>query len=271
MKENFKEPNLSRREFLKAMVGGAAFLAGLSLSKEALAKLEDLLGSQEFVQENFQKTLQRLKKEVYENSKEVFWAHVQKGGREYAVNILHEATETRAKAVDLTRLYEDKDVTQIYFVHTHPAKIFTQYPSFPKKEVEKIFREKRSDYALLPSGTDVIQLLADKIAMKEQGIQRELAHFLVEPSGVWQYDIDPEHPFCKDNVRPRDDTDSLADAVRSNGALHMVLNDAFMEQEKKMFEAGGMKEDDFQKLNEWAQKEYGISFTYKKFETLAKA
>lgn len=262
-----EEPNLTRREFLEksAAIAGGIFLAWLSLSEEALAKLEDLLAMQEFIEEDFQKTLLRLKREVYENNKEVLWAHIKKGGREYAVNIIRKATEAMVESVDLARLYEDKDVERICLAHTHPIKMLMHHFSFPKEKAENVFREKRSDYPLMPSGTDFIDLLANKIAMQEQSIKCEPIHFLVEPSGVWRYDVDPGHPFWKENIRPSEEG-SLAASVRSSSLLRLLLDGEFANKEKEIFESDGMKEDDFQKLKEWAKKEYGISLDYKKFQ-----
>lgn len=256
---------LSRREFLKAGLAAGAFLAELSIPKAARAQLERLLATQEFVAERFEGTIARLRKSVWDEKNEVLWVHVKKGSKEGALNILESSTETGAQGIDLTPLYEDKDVSRVYAVHTHPASIYSVDPAFPKEIAARIKKERKSNFPLLPSGGDIAEYAADKVRLGEKGITRELKHFVVEPSGLWSYEVNLEHQAMKNAVRGLD-LDTLADMYAASPALRMVLGNDLDEQQKKIYREGGISARNFEELNTWAKKEWGITFSYQPFQ-----
>ena len=252
---------LSRREFLTVGLGAAAFLAELAIPEQARAQLEKLLASQESAAERFEDTIARLKKMVWENKNEVLWVHVKKGSKEVALNILKSGSETAAEGVDVMALYKDKEVSRVYLVHTHPASVYFKDPAFPKDIAGQIHKEKKSKFPFIPSGGDIAECAADKVRLKEMGLKRETGHFVVEPSGVWSYDVDLEHPQMKAAPLHRD-ADTLADMYAGSPALRMVLGADLDTQQKKIHKEGGISGKNLKEFQGWAKKEWGVKFSY---------
>jgi len=255
--------NLSRREFLKATVAGGIFLAEFLISGPARAALEKLFGSQEYRNEDLESLLRRMERMVYDDVNEVMWVYVERGNKQYAINVLKEATDRSAQGIDLTPLYEDQAVSKAYLLHTHPAALFLADPSFPREKAEKILREKRSDYSRILSPGDILECVADKMRLLDLDIRRESKHFLVEPSGIWSYDVDLSHPSTQEMLSGGDG-DSRAEMVRSNGLLAMVLQVELEEWQKKLSEGEGMTTATLEEFITWAKETYGIILEYRR-------
>lgn len=253
---------ISRREFLKAAVGGAAFLAELSLPPEVLAQIEKMFSRQEFRQEKLQDLVERLKTAVFDEKDEILWAHVTRDDKEVSINIRGGGTFNEVESVNLTPLYQDSKVKGVYIIHTHPAHNYFRDPHFPKETAARILKTRQSEFPFVPSGGDIINYAADIVRAKEKKLNRSISHMVVEPSGVWSYGVDLEHPVLQ-RLLFRGDSDKLSDMIIKNDMARITLDRELREQEKKIFLEGGLTEKNLARFKKWAQNRWGISFYYK--------
>ncbi|OHA04785.1 MAG: hypothetical protein A2934_02525 [Candidatus Sungbacteria bacterium RIFCSPLOWO2_01_FULL_47_10] len=261
----YPEKNISRREFLKTAAGSAAFLSWLSLPDEARAKLEEILDSRESREERFEDVIARMRNVVYEKANEEYWAHIKKHEKEYSVNIRSHATASSSSRIDLFPLFEDHDVSRIDFLHTHPAALLRTQYAVPEDKLNEIFRRKKGSYALIPSADDFLTLWGDTAKMRERGTAGDLTHSVVEPSGVWSYDADLDHPFIRNLSYPGADIDSFSEMIRNDFRLRGVLHDELRHRETRIIASGGMAKRDLSELREWGKREYGIGISYQPF------
>ncbi|OGZ07713.1 MAG: hypothetical protein A3C93_06495 [Candidatus Lloydbacteria bacterium RIFCSPHIGHO2_02_FULL_54_17] len=259
---NGSPENISRREFLKAAAVGGLLLSEFVLPASARAALEKLLNSQEYYNETLEELLTRLELAVYESDTEVMWAWVERGGKSYAMNILHKATDRTAHGVNLTPLHEDRAVEKAYLLHTHPAALFLVDPKFPRAKAEQIVRERESRYARIPSSGDIMEMVADRVRLNEMNLKREIKHFVVEPSGVWSYDADLAHPFFKDIFSGTPEGDTQAEMARGNWSLGMTLQGALEDWQERLNGEKGMSEETRKEFIAVFAKEYGVTFSY---------
>lgn len=247
---------LSRREFLKASLTAGAFLAELSLPREVRAQLEKLLKTQEFIPENLESTIARLQREVWNNKNEVLWAYVKKGSWEGAMNIMEITDETSAKSVDLAPLYLDKDVSMVHILHTHPANAYFHYSLFPRGKVLEIIKERKSKFPLPPSGDDIVASALDKQIMKQLGLSREAQHSVVEPTGVWTYDVDLEHPVIK----------ALIGGKGSSDILQRFIDADILMMQDKIYREGGISDKNLADFKNWFKDVWGVALSYQPFQ-----
>lgn len=256
----------SRREFLKAGLAlSGSFLLELALPSVARAELEKILNTQEYRMESFDALIASLKKAVWDNHKEAGWAHVVKGDKEYSVNIIKAGAHTSAEFINIAPIFMDRRVSNVSIVHTHPASIFETYPILSKREIQKIRAERKTTLSLLPSGTDIVEYIAQKTDLEDRNIRHAFRDFVVEPSGVWSYDGDIRHPFFERGIAPRmSEFSDRSSALLMAHTLRQELNDYMEEWQTKVFRGGGMTPKLFDALNTDAKNKYGISFTYEK-------
>lgn len=263
---------ISRRNFLKlGAFSAATFIAELAVPENVRAQIEKLIAQQESVEESFDKLLARMKEFVYSKQKEEFWLHIKKGGKEISINIRLTAKEDELTSVDLAHLYEDPDITEVSMVHTHPAIIFFKEPKIPKETAEKILREKRSNFPLIPSGPDIISEVIDRLLVKEGHSKHHIRHYLVEPSGTWSYETNLSHPKFKDLSLPKIEKDTPAEPFMGGGdtmltALPWILNPELEEQQNKFHTTGGVSDENLAEFKKWAEEKWGIKFNYRRFD-----
>lgn len=258
----------SRREFLQASLAiGGSLLALLALPPRAIASLEKVLDTREFRRESFDALVASLRNDVWERDTEVIWAHMKKGGVEYAVNVLKRGAAANADAIDLLPIYEDLGVENLTVLHTHPAVIFESESLLPLQLARRIRRERIVNYPLIPSHVDLFEYIAGRILLELRGIRRGYRDFLIEPSGLWTYDLEFGHPFVRRHVElatqtPQSDTQGLS-MVYGSGALN-ELKDFIEHEERAIWAAGGMTDKLFASLCEKTKEKFGITLSYER-------
>ncbi|OGZ97285.1 MAG: hypothetical protein A3I44_00645 [Candidatus Sungbacteria bacterium RIFCSPLOWO2_02_FULL_51_17] len=256
---------LSRREFLQgSAMTGAMFLAELAIPAPIRAQLEKLLGTQEVIRETLDDMLTRLQGDVYDKNEEEVWAHIQKGDFSGSMNIRLASTKNELRTINLAPLYADANVSSVAIAHTHTAAFYRSEKILPETTIQHIEKQKKSEVPLIVSATDIIAALVQKITLKAKRPDRIVKEFLLEPAGMWTYDVDPNHPRIQQLLVLQDQRESPA-AMEEEMRFMSSLGKELDQWQKKFCEGEGATSDDIQKFIRWGKDRWGISFTFKKF------
>lgn len=262
--------NLSRREFLKFGAGALAFLKELSLPKSALAKLEELLGKREFIKESFEEGIERLKQEVYENRNERFFVFVKKGEISGWLNIEDKMSLDMGFSIDLLPILEDDKIEELHFVHTHSLTIVEIDQLLPPAVLEKIKKEKRSNFPLLPSAADMAALAKQKRFLLEKKLPQKLINSALDPAGIWTYDVDLNHPEIQKISKSKEplkegetrpDDDFLTPSPEESVLFRMGME--ILNRQEIFYKNGeGINPKNLKELQNWYKTKYGATVTF---------
>lgn len=257
--ENPKEKGSSRREFLKETFGGGiatALLAELGFPKKVLAQLEEVLKVREFMDISLEEGVQRLEGYVWDKKEEHYWIYIERGEKRGWIDIVRIATEDEIKKViNIAPLFDDAAITKLYFMHTHPVDIYRKDKLLTDEAIELLAKERRSNFPLPPTGNDIISIIRAKRFMREDNSPaHEIKHLMAEPAGVWEYDVDENHPKMKEVIAAL-----LEDDTKLASAMHNSL----IEWRGKVIHQGGFSKKDLGEIKEWARREYGITLSYR--------
>lgn len=268
-----EQEKLSRREFLKAgIITGKALLAELILPEKARAQVEKLIGPLTFFEETFENSLKRIKKEVFTSPIEVFWAYIKKEGRQGLLDIQSPIvgaglqTDRAAGSIDILPILEDREIEEVDFIHTHPAILYKKSPwraLVPNGTYEEALRTQKTKLPLIPSGRDIVNVMGRKLYIEDRGFTQLTKDIVVEPSGVWIYDANVNHSrilsFFKDGEK------ISAKTLRENKRLWEELERDLTNRQSKFWKEGGITPETLEDFKKWAEKEWGIFFSYDKF------
>ena len=264
-----EEEKLSRREFLKTGLAGGAFFAEIFSSKRALAELEKLLPAREFFNETFAQGLDRLRTAVFEEKQERFFAYVKKNKTEGWLNIEGVMMEDMGQSIDLLPLLEDAKIEMMHFVHTHPILMAEKKKLLPPETIQEAKRDKKTKFPFLPSSADILTLLRQKIFMKEQGMRYQLKHSVLDPAGIWEYDVDPSHPKMEEITKSlqyekkRGKTDDELIIALPHEEMEFGLDLQLQDKQQRFYkDSAGITERELKNLQDWAKKEWGIILTF---------
>lgn len=247
---------LSRREFL-SFIGKAtafAFLAQAGIPKKILAELEDVLKERPFLAEDFNAGIEELKKRVWSEKVEHAWIYLQKGAKRGWIDAAESATENSVWSSDLTPLLEDRDIARMDFVHIHPAILYRKNNAISKAELLEMQKTKRGKYPLVPSSYDIASLGRLKLLSEEKGFTAKFSALVVEPSGVWHYDVDMAHPQMRMML--------VTFFEEANASLQFLLG-KHLEDKREVFSgAEGVTSERLKEFQTFFREEWGIHFTY---------
>lgn len=248
----------------------AAFLKELAIPKQALAKLEELLGEREFIREGFDAGIQRLKKEVYENEKERFFVFVKKGKTTGWLNIEDKTSLDVGFSIDLLPILEDGEIEEMHFVHTHPLAMVEADKLLPPDVLSKIMRDQQSNFPLLPSSADIAALAKQKIFLSKKKLPPKLTHSVLDPAGMWTYDVDLEHPEIKKisefkESLGEDEIKSEEELLtkRSEESTLFIMGMEIISRRDIFYKNGeGINQQNLEELKNWYKTKYGVTINY---------
>jgi len=271
-----EQKNFSRREFLKTGVVGGVFLAEILSSKTAIAALEELLTTREFISETYEAGLSRLRKDVFEKETERFYAFVKKGNKVGWLNVEDVMTVDLGKSINLLPILSDAGVDTLHFVHTHPLFIAKLDRLLPVPMLEAAKKNKRTNFPLMPSSTDILTLAMQKAYVKEHGMRYSLKHSVLDPAGIWEYDVDISNPSVakaiksmkeaeKDSARIKPDDELLS--MQPHESFMTILGLELYEQQQLFYKGlTGIAPAKMKNLENWAKNKWGVRFNFKSFE-----
>jgi len=256
------------------MVGGAAFLAGFSLTREVRAELEKILSGREFLDESFEEGISRLRRDVFEKDGERFYVYVKKGQIAGWLNIEDTMSLDMGKSIDLLPLLEDADVEEMHFLHTHPVAILEADKLLPPDTLREMRVTRKSNFPLLPSSQDIATLAKQKRFLAERNLPQKLSHSVLDPAGLWKYDVDLAHQGMKyismgrkplkDGERIPDD-ELLVMSPEESAQFRLGL-ELIHQQEQFYGDRIGMTEKKIEELKRWAEKEWGVFLDFSAHE-----
>lgn len=261
--EYAEEKNISRREFLKTTgVSTLVFLAELGFSKKAIAKLEKILKERPLIEKSFAGGIRSLEKEVKTNPLERMWVFVEKGESRGWIDIAEIATEEQVTSIDLKELLEDKKLTKLQFAHTHPLAV---YKKLLHPDALASGESANGKIPIPPSPNDILVAFRYQKLIERKRLSYPVLHSVVEPSGVWNIEIDRKHDFAwRVGAILAEDEDPIA--------LFLEFTQNYREKCDKILwgwsvpQTGFNAEKAIPKFQEWVLKEYGIILNYKKRE-----
>ncbi|OHA04434.1 MAG: hypothetical protein A2934_00350 [Candidatus Sungbacteria bacterium RIFCSPLOWO2_01_FULL_47_10] len=262
--------DLSRREFFKISAGGLAFLSELSVSREARAKLEEIFAERAFVEEDYEKGIDRLRTAVFEKEIESNWLFVEKGKKHGWLDIGKDMSIDSGSSIELLPILEDRDVSRMHFSHTHPIAVLKADKEISEPELEDAKKVRKSNLPSLPSPADIRTRALQKIFLRSNNLPQKLEHSVFDPSGRWFYDVDVDHPMIalitkKENPVPEDapDTDKLVPSPGESAMMRMGFEIAgqqdYFRREKRI------ALEPLLRFQERMKKEWGVELRYEPY------
>lgn len=250
---------IPRRQFVKEVIGGGvatALLAEFGFPQKVLAQLEEILKIREFMDISFDEGIKHLQGYVWNKEEEHFWIYLEKGDKRGWIDVVEKSSADQARSINIAPLFEDRNVKKLYFAHTHPSNFYSREKMLPEDTAFKLAREKRSNFPLPPGADDILSVLSKKLFMNDGDLPRhEMKHYVVDPTGIWEYDVDENHPAMK----------KIVAALRVNDqSLAKSMSDRLLEWRREIVKQGGLNEQELDKFQTWAKQEYGISFSHRR-------
>ncbi|OGZ08573.1 MAG: hypothetical protein A3D65_04945 [Candidatus Lloydbacteria bacterium RIFCSPHIGHO2_02_FULL_50_13] len=252
------------------MVSGAAFLAGLSLARDTEAALEQILSGREFLDESLEEGISRLRRDVYERDNERFFVYVKKGQITGWLNIEDTMSLDMGKSIDLLPILEDAGIEEMHFLHTHPVAILEADKLLPPDVIREMRKTKKSSFPLIPSSQDIATLAKQKRFLAERDLPQRLTHSVLDPAGLWKYDVDLAHQAMKDisiSRKPMKDGERVSDeellVMSPEESAQFRLGLELVHQQGRFYEDGiGVTEKRLEELLRWAKAQWGVSLEF---------
>lgn len=233
---------------------GAALLAEL-FPGQALAQLEALLPRHEFLHLGFEAGIDRLRKEVFQNGKERFYVFLKKGRKMGWLNIEEHSTFDQVQSIDLIPLFNDQEIEEMHFFHTHPFGAGVESKTIHEREnvkdnvVREAISKRKSPLALIPSAADIKMALIITEASRKWKTNA-IKFSLVDPAGVWDFELDENHEKIKN--------------IKTDKFFLQLLGIQLDEWQKMFFESEtpGIMQKRVRDFQKWAQDRWGIRITF---------
>ncbi len=189
-----EEIQLSRREFLKTIMAGgaAALVSGGCVSRERPIVFPEMERDA-----TWELGLERLKDAVFDLDAEanaIYAESNRKGEWKYVKTEGRTTGGFRRDAIDSLIRNQPEIVT---LLHTHPLEVFLDLFSaseLPRAKIEEIRQTRQTEASMVPSLTDVISAINTHEYFSNT--PTKLQYRVLDPSGIWSYAVDLEHPFA---------------------------------------------------------------------------
>lgn len=261
---------ISRREFLKDAAAGAVLLSELFTSREALAQLEKLLPTREFIPESFEAGIERLRRDTFEKENERFYVFVKKGATSGWLNIEASSDSMGVTTIELTNLLVDEKIEEMHFVHTHPFMSVAVFQGLSPEQIKRGKEKKKSLHPYPPSIIDIKSMISIQLVLKQKKNNATVKESAVDPAGYWTFTADLDHKEIKKIIKGIEAEMSISPGRRiaDREVMNHTLNTfelELIEKRKRIHaaETEGAMQKRIRDYNEWIKTKWGVHQTFR--------